>query len=616
MAEDQFDGNEFFGGLTRSARHFHTPRLAWDRSGLNLPLIPRFESSVRWAQLADQGLTGRAAWGDARDAFFSAATAFRDTDRQQRYADTFRILGQLMHLVADLAQPAHSRNDSHALGDDFEKYMAAPENRGLIAGYKTFDPAIVQVATGDPVARIPIAHIWDANRYDGSNPPGEAESATFGLSEISSANFFSPGTISPVAFADGTLPLPAVDRLDLASIERYTTGENRSYRGKSGPGLRVQRMVAEGVFYHFLPPFITNFALDDLVFRDYATHLLPRAIGYASGLLDYFFRGRIEIAPPSRFAYGLARYEPGNAGRFTSLRLKVRNATSGEATGTGQLVAVVQYRSSLGDDLLQNPAGDISSEIFLAVSAPIVPATLTDSFQEIAFDFSESPIPANAADVFLTVVYRGPLGLEQDAVVVGGKDLFEPAQIDVANVSDWECVHDMPYQVSDLFTYPPYRVPDRTQRDVNHDGVQDLFGPGIVRGQFLKTFDLAQQAPLPSETFFDLSVGVSAPTQYARLMLLQDRASYGAIILARSIEFVPSGLVQTNTPSAGVLSGIRNDVVAGPGGVLTRRFVLPSQHRGLVYHHAFLLSTPGTFPCFDDTHALSPPLTRIDGVVP
>jgi hypothetical protein len=116
---------------------------------------------------------------------------------------------------------------------------------------------------------------------------------------------------------DPVLPLPALNLLDLASVEPYTTGENRPYRGKSGNGVRVERMVAEGIFFRFLPPFVHNVVLDDLVFQNYAAHLLPRASGYSAGLLDYFFRGRIEIAPPARFAYGLSAYQPGNAGAFT-----------------------------------------------------------------------------------------------------------------------------------------------------------------------------------------------------------------------------------------------------------------------------------------------------------
>jgi hypothetical protein len=215
-----------------------------------------------------------------------------------------------MHLVADLAQPAHTRNDSHPIGDDFEAFIAARQNQSLIDGFKTFDPSILQVPTGDAVATVPVARIWDTDRYDGSNPPDEASSPTFGLAEFSSANFFSPDTISHTAYADPVLPLPALNLLDLASIERYMTGENRPYRGKrqrcpgrahGGRGnllplpasLRPQRRARRSRLPDLVPP--TS---------------CPRAIGYSAGLADYFFRGRIEIAPPARFAYGLAAYQP------------------------------------------------------------------------------------------------------------------------------------------------------------------------------------------------------------------------------------------------------------------------------------------------------------------
>lgn len=617
VAEDQLDGSEFFGALTRSARHFHAPRLPWDRSGLDIALLPRFESSVRWAQLPDQGLTGRASWKAARTAFFNAATGTSDSGRQQAYADAFRIVGQLMHLVADLAQPSHTRNDSHPLGDDFEKFMASTQSQSLIAGFKTFDPSILQVPTGDAVAKIPVARIWDTDRYDGSNPPDEASSATFGLAEFSSANFFSPDTISHTAYADPVLPLPALNLLDLASIEPYLTGENRPYRGKSGAGVRVERMVAEGTFFRFLPPFVHNVVLDDLVFQTYAAHLLPRAIGYSAGLLDYFFRGRIEIAPPARFAYGLAAYQPGNAGAFTKLRFKVRNATPNEATGSGQMIAVAQYRRALsGADLIDNPHAEISSQLFFAVSQPLTAVALTESFQEFTFDFGQSPIPTNSADLFLTVVYKGRLGLEDDAVMVGGKNLFEPHAVDSINVSDWECLQGTPYHVGDLTAYPPYDPSTQSQRDVDHDHVQDLFGPAFIPRHFLKLFDLAQAAPLPSEANFDLRLVDQAPAQYGRVILLQDQASFGAVVFAPDIVFIPSGLVQTNTFDTATLPGVYNDVVLGPAGELVRRVSSPVMYRGLVFQNAFLLATPGTFPCIPQTQSLPPDVTQIEGAVP
>ncbi len=614
VAEDQLFGIEMLGGLTRSTRHFHTPLLGWEQSGLSLPPLPRFESSVRWAQ-SDQGILGRFAWSDARTRFFDAATGRTEVDRQKAFADTFLTIGQLMHLVADLAQPAHARDESHALGDDFEKFMADPDNDYLITGFQTFDPSILQVPTNDPVAKVPVAHIWDTNRYNGTNPPDETTAPMFGLAEISNANFFSPGTIRSFAHSDAIRPLPALNLLDLASIVPYVTGENRQYRGKSGSGLRVERMVAEGVFYRFLPPFVFNFALDDGVFREYAGHLLPRAIGYAAGLLEYFFRGRIEIAPPARFAYGLAAYQPGNSGSFRALRFRVRNATPGEDTGPGQLIAVAQYRESVtGANLIDDPFAPISAELSYAVSKPFA-VTLTPTFQELTFDFGEKPIPSNVADLFLTVVYRGRLGLEDDAVMVGGKDLFEPAPIDMANATDWECFQGGLHHVADLTAYPPYG-PGQTARDVNHDGVPDLAGPFMVRGQFLKTFDFAEPGPGPSESNFDLSNSVEAPTQYSRVILLQDRPTYGATVLSREIQAMPSGGIGTNALQSATVPGVFNDTTPGPDGTLVRRVRPSTVYRGVPLHFGLLLTTSATVPCISNTGLLPPSLTRIDGIVP
>ena len=74
-------------------------------------------------------------------------------------------------------------------GDDFERLVDT--NLQLVSGFSRFDWSIVQVPTTDSVARVPVAHIWDTNRYDGTNPPDDAASPTFGLAEISNANFFS-----------------------------------------------------------------------------------------------------------------------------------------------------------------------------------------------------------------------------------------------------------------------------------------------------------------------------------------------------------------------------------------------------------------------------------------
>lgn len=53
------------------------------------------------------------------------------------------------------------------------------------------------------------------------------------------------------------------------------------------------------------------------------------------------------------------------------------------------------------------------------------------------FDFSEDPIPINATDLFLQVAYRGPLGLEDDGIAVGMKDIDEANYISMWNGTDW-----------------------------------------------------------------------------------------------------------------------------------------------------------------------------------
>src|SRR2546422_1241272 len=319
LAEDHYLGSEILGSLTRSVNHSHQPLRSWNNAGFLRPS----EASVRWAQTPTQSPGGRASWLDAGPAFHGALTTANLGERQQAFADAFRILGQVMHLVADMASVPHTRDDSHLLGDGFERFMGDRRNAGLIGGSARPAPSLVRSATGDAIARVPIARLWDADRYDGTNPPDTVTGALFGLSEFTSANFFSDDTMAPRAFANPELPLPALDRLVPGPIEVYPpTGTRRQYLTKTGDGVPVTHMVAEDLFSRVTPPFVTRHVLDDLVYGDYAAHLLPRAIGYASALVDYFFLCRVEIAPPDRHVYGLTTFREGNAGAVTRLRVK------------------------------------------------------------------------------------------------------------------------------------------------------------------------------------------------------------------------------------------------------------------------------------------------------
>ena len=53
------------------------------------------------------------------------------------------------------------------------------------------------------------------------------------------------------------------------------------------------------------------------------------------------------------------------------------------------------------------------------------------------FDFSADPIPVNATDLFIQVVYRGQLGEETDGIAVGNLDVQEPTFFAAWNNTDY-----------------------------------------------------------------------------------------------------------------------------------------------------------------------------------
>ncbi len=196
-----------------------------------------------------------------------------------------------------------------------------------------------------------------------------------------------------------------------------------------------------------------------------------------TGLIDYFFRGKLEIGLPDEGVYGVIDHavenQAGSSG-FRKLKLKLRNTTpaimptAGPNQGqsmnqnmAGNLVAVVKYhentcytpeltgefgsqeiRISKGDAEFNAPnavpPGCRGAEEKIVVSTKKENVTLNagESAVTLTFDFP-TPVPVNALDVYLQVVYRGPLGTESDAVVVATKDISEPTHITLVNITNY-----------------------------------------------------------------------------------------------------------------------------------------------------------------------------------
>ena len=84
--------------------------------------------------------------------------------------------------------------------------------------------------------------------------------------------------------------------------------------------------------------------------------------------------------------------------------------------------------------------------------------TKANASATLTFDFPR-PIPINATDLYLQVVYRGPLGSEQDAVVVATKDIAEPTYLSIVNVSDYLICYNNSWVFKDANGNLPATIP-------------------------------------------------------------------------------------------------------------------------------------------------------------
>ncbi len=187
----------------RSVNHFHDPITKQGFSGFWGTSLFDGTSSVLWSQwpLGAQTLqvlgTGNYSWFDARDYFYRALTSPDKTTRDKNFADTFRGLGQVMHLVEDVSVPEHTRNDAHGTCPQAHHYECWALKNVTINKLPNYPPIYFDssaIGNSNPLAPVPIANLFDTNQYNGTNPAVTLQN-NVGLSEFANANFFSQHTI-------------------------------------------------------------------------------------------------------------------------------------------------------------------------------------------------------------------------------------------------------------------------------------------------------------------------------------------------------------------------------------------------------------------------------------
>lgn len=428
-AEHEDDSPIF--GLVRPRNHFYDPTTNGGLSDIANGL-----SSLVWAY---EHPDNEFDWQSTREAYFEALTASSPNTRAQRLGDTFYALGHVVHLLEDLGQPQHTRNDAHITGfpgSPYETYCStnygtpgavATLGNGAIPSFGVL-PGAVGNAPPEFVA------FWDTGQYTGQRV-FRGFSATPGLAEYSHAFFITddtmfgasnlvflrratpPGLTVELEWTVGNSstsaihdhPNPALRQTNLASFYPATTTRISLEREGDYPGddplfyVDLEVRDAGGAIVHTTPDlFMVNdndeMGFDDVCYQSHAELLIPQAVGYAAGLMNYFFRGRVSIPSPTL---------SWNSGENVN-ELEITNE-SGEEFGDGTWTLYV-------DDMngARTPVDDFDTSAYSGLASG---GSFTAKFPELLCE----------GGVQYTLVFRGQIGNETGAIAA--KSFVGPPEV-------------------------------------------------------------------------------------------------------------------------------------------------------------------------------------------
>lgn len=319
----------------------------------------------------------------ARQYLFDGLTQPTKADRERSLALMFRTLGNVVHVVQDMAQPQHTRNDGHGDGSLYELYTDEKRNSLSYSG-----------------AAIPS---FSKARDLFANSSGT------GLAQYSNANFVSAGT--NFRYQNGQMlpsgnyayPTPgpniqsvSVQDLDVSPLIKTSCGQDpacnmRFVSGTNDRGETHGRTATLSIFYDDLEQY--NVTLPDLDLSPYFSlnrfnfdrahmELIPRAVGYSAGMIDYFFRGRMDFVPDSV-----------NPGHYV-----IKNLGNEYLSGSFALF----YDDANG---VRHAVPDASWQLSIAGNG---------SSQSVTFADPSNPAPKTPGEY--TLVFQGTLGAESGAV--------------------------------------------------------------------------------------------------------------------------------------------------------------------------------------------------------
>jgi hypothetical protein len=430
----------------------------------------------------------------AREYLLAALTSPNRATRLTQSGLLFDSLGRMIHHIQDMAQPQHVRNDNHLSSEWVDVACGfGVETLSLCQSYLALRRESTYESwtdKSDVRSRLPLGGYDPVYPGSGSPPDGIKTFTTprqfwtnsgKGIAEFTNRNFFSAGTmdqappftnapfdVDVATLCNGAVPSCGVvpSGMLVTFFPSYVDDQFRSGDGPSVHPYAASASIFDPEFNSYSGQRLRT--VNRFTFAKDHQYLIPRAVAYSAGLINYFFRGQLEVKASDDGVYAIVDNSPANLGTngcgtpcgFRKVKLKVRNTTPNDemindAANMGTLVVVAKFH--LNNCFQSDLSGEFeaagyrgafcrSTDEFVAVSNPNKVLTVGRAFPAQATEFtfpSDSPIPINATDLFLQVVYSGTLGSEiGGAVAVTTVDMQEPTYLIFANHNDYVNVYN------------------------------------------------------------------------------------------------------------------------------------------------------------------------------
>lgn len=385
-----------WGNLFRATGHFYDPI---NDAGYAYPvycLVFTCVRSTEWALGRTNLLAGAGVlqphrrnhftWQDARNHYLWALTLTKAGSRNDAHAPPY--LAPFSPADGPYEKYTETRVFGQESGESFALYDGNLPPIGLVPP--------IRLSGNQP---YPIPRFRLPAYYFTTQVVDSGIASRRGLADYSNRGYFTAGTlpktgqyvspprpsVSPSTYTSISVDTGVVYDGQIVPEQLYAVSVvdpvNPNYDSQSGlfapfagkiPLLR--RGIAERAFELYampqLAPADMGFVIDENVMRYNADALIPRAIAYSAGMIDYFFRGRLEVSPIEQNVFAVLHHDvthsvdadgyPRNMDNtifgFEMVRLRVRNVSepiveSGfggapfpqVAASGGTMVAVARY---------------------------------------------------------------------------------------------------------------------------------------------------------------------------------------------------------------------------------------------------------------------------------